>query len=319
MVPFIEGEELKRLLPYEKLIPQLRSAFAKKEITAPARQHHEISREAEKDRTLLLMPAWNQEGDTGIKIVTVNPDNEKRHLPSVQGLYLLLDGLDSAPCALMDGAALTLRRTAAASALAASFLSRADSHVMLMVGTGSLCLPLIEAHSYIRKFDHILIWGRNPDKAGKKAEEASAMGWKAQAVDDLQSAAAQADHISCATLSQRPLIQGKWLKPGMHLDLVGGFTPAMREADDEVIQSSSLFVDTYEGALAEAGDILMPLEAGLIGKEDIQADLSALCQGIHPGRRSYTERTLFKSVGTALEDFVAARLAYSIRNQISTK
>jgi ornithine cyclodeaminase len=193
--------------------------------------------------------------------------------------------------------------------LAASYLARPDSAVHLVVGTGALAPHLARAYAAVRPLRQTLVWGRDPQKAAALAgllrDEA---GLPAEAVADLAAAAAQADIVSCATLAREPLVRGAWLKPGSHLDLVGGYTPEMREADDAAIARSRVFIDT-EAALREAGDIVQPLASGALAPADIAGDLHDLCRGVRPGRRDAAEITLFKSVGTALEDLAAARLA----------
>jgi ornithine cyclodeaminase len=211
--------------------------------------------------------------------------------------------------AVMDGGELTARRTAAASALASSYLSRPDASTMLMVGTGRLSLNLIEAHAVVRPLSRVLIWGRDSAKAQAIAQDAAGFGVSVETVADLEEAARQADIISCATLSEQPLIHGDWLKPGAHLDLVGAFKPSMRESDDRAVSRASLFVDTYEGALSEAGDILQPLKVGVIDRDALKADLAELCSGRTAGRSSADEITLFKSVGASIEDLAGAILA----------
>lgn len=246
----------------------------------------------------------------GVKIVSVFPGNLSRSLPSISGTYLLSSAVTGRNLAMIDGAELTARRTAASSALASSYLSRKDSKVLLICGTGRLSLNMIEAHCSQRPIETVLIWGRNLEKARATAALASSAGARIEVVSDLEAAAREADIISCGTLSSEPLIKGAWLKPGAHLDLVGAFTPKMRESDDEAVLRSSLFVDTRDGALSEGGDLVQPISSGLIGRDAIRADLYDLARGNHPGRTSDSEITLFKSVGAALEDLAGAVLAF---------
>lgn len=276
----------------------------------PVRHHHHVDVPGERAATLLLMPAWQPGRYIGVKLVSVFPDNHIRGLPAIHGSYLLSSGKTGEMLAVIDGGELTARRTAATSALAARHLARPDASTLLVVGTGRLSLNLIEAHSHVRPITSVQVWGRDITKAQAVADEAKALGYPAAAVSDLEAAARSADIISCATLSTAPLIQGAWLKAGSHLDLVGAFNKDMRESDDEAVQRASLFVDTRAGAFAEAGDLLQPLAAGLIAREDIKAELSELVTGALPGRKSETEITLFKSVGAALEDLAGAILAY---------
>ncbi len=179
-----------------------------------------------------------------------------------------------------------------------------------MVGTGRLSLNLMQAHSTVRNISIFHIWGRNMASAEKAAADARQMGLNAFACADLEVGARDADIISCATLSNDPLIHGAWLKPGAHLDLVGAFKPSMRESDDAAVQLASVYVDTFDGALKEGGDIVQPLQAGLLQREDIKAELADLVSGRQKGRDNDNEITLFKSVGAALEDLAGAILAY---------
>ena len=302
----IDAETVRRALPYPKLIDALSQAFCGK-LTAPMRHHHDMVNPGHRETTLLLMPAWESGGKAGVKIVTVAPE----HAPSIKGIYLLMDLATGTPELMMDAPALTASRTAAASALAANHLAPKDSSTLLMVGTGALSLELIQAHCAVRPISKVLVWGRNLDKARAVAKQARQLGLEAKAVSHLDDACQKAQIISVATLSQHPLIQGEWLQHGQHLDLVGAYRPDMREADDEVIRRCQLFVDTRQGALKETGDLVIPLNQGLITPDDIQADLFDLCRGQHPGRTESAQLTLFKSVGHALEDLAAAKLVAS--------
>jgi ornithine cyclodeaminase len=254
------------------------------------------------------MPAWQAGLNIGIKMATVFPNNGARGLPAVMGAYLLLDGRTGSPQALIDGPMLTVKRTAAASALASRYLSRPDCERLLMVGTGALAPYLVTAHATVRPVCNVLIWGRDPQKAEKLARRLNRRDFRVDFTTDLEAAIKGADIISCATLSRAPLIRGSWLRPGQHIDLVGAFRPDMRESDDETIRRSRIFVDTREGALSEAGDLLQPIHAGVFNPEDVAGDLFDLTRGDRAGRRYYDQITLFKSVGTAIEDLAAAQL-----------
>ena len=310
----IDPATVNALLDAPSLVTALHAAFRDGAMT-PVRHHHTIPMGARDDATLLLMPAWDNEvppRHIGVKTVTVHPDNPAHNptarQPSVQGVYLLLDGQTGTPRALIDGPALTARRTAAASALASRFLSRPDSRRLVMIGTGRLAPDLIMAHCAERPITHVAVWGRDADKAENLARRMSGQGVAVEAASDLESAIAAADIVSCATTSRTAVFAGEWLTPGTHVDLVGGFRPDMREADDRAITRARIFVDTRAGAMSEAGDLVQPLAAELIAADDIAAELSELCRDEHIGRASAGEITLFKSVGTALEDLAAAEL-----------
>ena len=293
----------------------------------PPRHHHTIAAPTgpgSADATLLLMPAWTR-GDAshvGIKLVSVFPDNGKQGLPAIYGQYLLLDGKTGAPLALLDGSVLTKRRTACASGLASRYLSQPGARRLLMIGTGALAPELIRVHAKVRPLTHVSIWGRRHERAQQLASElasslpaAIGRAVEVNAVRDRTEAVAEADIISCATLSSSPLVEGAWLRDGQHVDLVGAYTPGMRESDDAAIARARLYVDTRAGALKEAGDIVQPLANGAISEKDIVADLFELARKERAGRRDgdRTSITLFKSVGAALEDLAAAELALTAR------
>ncbi len=303
----IDAATVRQELDPASLVDALAAGF-RQGAEVPPRHHHTIAHPAGAAGTLLLMPAWQVGGYLGVKVVTVFPGNGALALPAVMGIYLLSDATNGTPRALIDGPMLTLRRTAAASALAARFLARADARRMVMVGTGALAPHLIEAHAAIRPLQEVAIWGRDPAKARALAASLALPGINITATEDLPGAAAAADLVSCATLSQTPVVQGAWLKPGAHLDLVGAFTPQMREADDEAVRRSRVYVDTLAACPREGGDIAQPLANGTLTADAIQGDLFQLCRGEVQGRRSPSEITFFKSVGHALEDLVAAVL-----------
>lgn len=299
--------EVARALPYAKLVDAIAAMF-RSGCEAPLRHHHTVKTEGP-DATLLLMPAWRTGKRMGVKIVSVYPENPAKGLPAVIGVYMLFDAATGAPLAVLDAPELTVRRTACASALAARFLARPDASRLLMVGAGALAPHLVRAHASVRPIRQVRIWNRNADKAEALAESLRREGFDAAAATDLEASARQADVISCATLSAEPLVRGAWLRPGAHLDLVGAFRPHMRESDDEAVRRAKLYCDTRTGALSEAGDLADPIARGVIRREDVVADLFELCRGEKPGRERADEITLFKSVGTALEDLAAAELA----------
>jgi alanine dehydrogenase len=295
-------------LETEALVEKLREVF-RTAVTVPPREHYSIPVPNSADATLLVMPAWQENRYIGVKIVSVFPGNGTKDLPSVMGSYVLISARTGEPLATIDGRMLTLRRTAAASALAAKYLARADANRLLMIGTGALAPHLIRAHATVRPIREVVIWGRTPEKAATLARILHSRYLKVSATTDLEAAVRGADVISCATLSREPLIRGEWLKQGQHVDLVGGFTPEMREADDTAIERARIYVDTPV-ALKEAGDIVQPLQSGLLVEKMIAGDLAELAQGRCHGRSFYNQITLFKSVGTAIEDLAAAMLLF---------
>jgi alanine dehydrogenase len=309
----IDAAAVHAALPYDRLIPHLRDAFrAGGEVPLRSRFHIDAV-DGGSGGTLLLMPAWQPGRHIGIKTVSVFPDNAKLGLGSVAATYLLLDARSGEPKAVIDGEAITLRRTGCASALAAGYLARRDATHLLMVGAGSLAPHLIRAHCAVRNYTRIEIWNRNRARAEQTAAGLRDLG--VTVADDLESAVRAADTISCATLSREPLVRGDWLKAGAHLDLVGAFTPEMHETDATALQRSSVYVDNRAGALKEPGDLVTPIAAGLFRAEDVRGDLFDLCRADVTARKSDSEITLFKSVGLALEDLAAAELVVEGRQK----
>lgn len=306
----VTAEEIARVLDYEALIEALAHAFCGA-MTAPMRHHHTIARPG-RDATLLVMPAWTLSGERfiGCKIASIFPDNAALGKPSLHGSFLLISGDTGEPLALMDAGPLTAFRTAAASALAARRLARQDASHLVMVGAGTLAPHLVRAHACVRPIRRVSLWNRSRRRAEELALHLGEAGLDVAVTDDLASAVREADVVSCATLSTEPLIRGAWLKPGAHLDLVGGFTPMMREADDDALRRARVYVDTRTGALKEAGDLVDPIRRGVISEADVQGDLFDLCHGKDKGRRSNGEITLFKSVGASIEDLAAAILVW---------
>lgn len=313
----IGTDKVDTLLDHEALATALAEAF-RGGVKAPTRHHHTIERPDGTDSGMLLMPAWtdfeqrghSDNGYIGVKIATVSPDNNNIGQPAVMATYLLADGRTGEPLALIDGQALTLWRTATASALAGRYLAPVGTSTMTMIGAGKLAPHLIRAHAAMHPIETVYVWNRNHDHAKALAALLSDETFDTIATEDRAAAIAGSDLVSAATISADPLIEGIWLKPGTHIDLVGAYTPDMRESDDEAVRRAILFVDTFDGALTEGGDLVQPLESGLIARSDIAADLAMLCRGDHPGRTRDDQITLFKSTGAALEDFAAGCLVW---------
>jgi ornithine cyclodeaminase/alanine dehydrogenase-like protein (mu-crystallin family) len=314
----VTAEDLARLAPHSDVVEALREAFASRYVT-PLRHHHDIDRGEAAAATYLLMPAWSDmsgsqsnaaSGFIGLKTVLVVPDNPARGVPTVQATYQLFSGLTGSTLALLDGTELTLRRTACASALGASHLARPDASRLVIVGSGALAPHMVRAHAAVRPIRHVAVWSRTRANAEALATVLAEEGFEAEAPGELEAAVRQADIVSCATTSTEPIVLGKWLKAGVHVDLVGAFRPTMREVDGQAVARSAVFVDTREGALSEGGDLIQAIAEGDFAPEQVQADLAELVTGAHPGRTGADEITLFKSCGTALEDLATAIMVY---------
>lgn len=305
---FLNARAVADALPWPALIDALQRAFAAGDASVPERLHCRLGDAADAP-VLLVMPAFSASLGVGTKVISVVPGNAARGLPSIQGLYLLMDPATGTPLAVIDGAELTARRTAAASALASRCLSRPDSRCLLMVGTGRLAQLLPLAHACTRPIARVLVWGRSLAKAQATAAALQAQGLNAAAVTGLDDALAQADIVSCATLSHAPLLRGDALRPGTHVDLVGAFTPQMCEADVRVFErATAVWCDTRTGALHEAGDLVQAIAAGAFSPDHLAGELADLCRAAVAPSRGQDDITVFKSVGMALEDLAAARL-----------
>ena len=304
----LDANAVATALPYDQLIEALKKAFSAP-CDVPQRAHYEVTVPNGTPGTLLLMPAWQSGSGMGVKIATVFADNAKLGKPAVFASYLLMSARTGVPVAMLDGTELTLRRTAAASALASSYLSREDAKTLLMVGTGNLAPHLIAAHTTVRPIRAVCIWGRRSDEARRLAESFSNAEFSVNVARSLEDAARTADIISCATLATEPLVLGEWLRAGQHIDLVGSFRSEMREADEAAVLRSDVYVDTRAGALSEAGEIVQAIESGALSGADIKGELAELAKDNVAGRSDSATITLFKSVGTALEDLAAAELA----------
>ena len=308
----IDNEFIENNNVFSELIQELKLGFSINKTIIPMRHHHDFPNpDVNADSTLLLMPAWNPSKDAGVKIVTVSPKNGQFNLPSIQGTYIYFDAIKGTIKAILEAKSLTVKRTAAASALAASYLSRRDSNSMLMIGTGALSTNLIKAYASIRPIKKVFVWGRNFEKAQAISTALKNESFSIQPIKTIEEKISEVDIVSCATLSKTPLVLGKYLKAGQHIDLVGAYKKDMREADDETITQASVFVDTFQGGLKESGDIVIPIKNGILKEDAIKADLFQLCSNKHNGRTSKKEITVFKSVGHALEDLVAAGYFYN--------
>jgi ornithine cyclodeaminase len=300
MVHVLSAAEVHAALDWVPLSDALEAAFARG-AHVPVRHAHSLGAQG----SLLLMPAWNQRLLV-TKIVTVIPDAAH----TVQATLLACDRRSGRPLAVLDGEAVTLRRTAATSALAARHMARPDASRLLVVGAGRLSSWMARAHAALRPgLRQVDVWARRPESAHAVARGLRDEGLPARAVEgDLEGAVRAAHIVCCATTSRVPLVREAWLAPGTHLDLVGGFRPDMREVDDETVARAHVVVDTLEAALSEAGDLVQPLARGVIGAGHVAADLGMLVRGRVVGRPDAAALTVFKSVGTALADLAAAEL-----------
>jgi ornithine cyclodeaminase len=303
----LDAETVERNLPYAQLVAALYEAHRR---PLPPQIRTIVSSDpAGRDNDFLALTAWAPEDMIAAKLVSVFPGNPSATpaRPSVQGLVVLFDGNDGSVRLVADGATMTFRKTAADSALGVQLLSREDSAVLLVVGAGGLAPQVVRAHTSVRPgITKVLIWNRTPARAEALAAATELPGVEVRAVTELDEACAQADVITCVTMSKAPLVRGDVLSPGTHVDLIGSYTPAMREADDDVLRRGKVFVDTRDD-MRRTGDISQPLVSGVLGESDIRGDLYDLCSGTVPGRTHPTDITVFKNVGGAHLDLFTAR------------
>lgn len=286
---FFDEAATREALPFGTLIERLREMFVAG-CNVPPRHVHKIEAGATAG-TVLIMPAWTDRY-LGIKTVNIYPGNAARGLPGLFSVYTLFEATTGQPLAQMDGDVITSRRTAAASALAASYLAGTGARNLLVVGTGRVGSVVPEAYREVRDLQSVEVWGRNQAAAATVAETLREQGMPARAADDLQDAVTRSDIVSCATLAGAPLLAGRFLRPGTHVDLIGSFTPEMREADDDVFSNALIFVDTDE-ALQKSGELLGPMSRGIFEAADVRGNLADLCSGQVEGRRTETDRTVF--------------------------
>ena len=312
-----DAEAVHQALDYPSLVTALIEHHTR-DVDAVRSHMLEQPRTSGNNPIFLALPAWQFDRAIGAKLITVFPDNEYNDsgLPSVQGVYVLFDGTNGKPRACIDGTALTLRKTAADSAVGSHFLAHKNARHMLMVGAGAMAPHLIMAHCAVCPgIEQVSIWNRTPERAEALAQSLSLDGVQISITTDLETAARNADLISCATMATEPLILGEWLKPGTHLDLVGSFRPDMHECDEAAVVRASVFVDSPWSALNDCGEIIDAMANGVLTKEHILADNFTLSRGEHQGRTNDKEITLYKNGGGGHLDLMVAQ---HLCDQVST-
>jgi ornithine cyclodeaminase/alanine dehydrogenase-like protein (mu-crystallin family) len=313
LLEFLKDEEVAKRLSLKNLIPAIDEAFRihRHSYVIPPRMI--VSRE---ERTVLVMPCYAEKA-FGIKVVTTARE-PGRGLGVLSASYTLFDGQSGEAVLFLDATSLTDLRTAATSAVATRLLALPDAKVLGLFGTGRQARAHVAALRQVRAFTDILVCGSTVERGRSFAESvATDFNGSVRAVD-AHTCAAESQVLCTCTTSITPLFRGETLAPGTHLNLVGSFRPETREVDDEAVQRSRIVVETYEGVLAEVGDILIPLRKGAIERANILADLHEALSGKITVRRSPGDITLFKSVGCALEDIVAAQLLHA-PNALPTK
>jgi len=312
MITLTEDQVRSRLDP-TRVIFAIEAAFRDRypSTLIPTRTHMNLT-----GGIFLIMPCYDRAGHTlGMKLVVVQEKPVRRE-DRIQATYMLLDYQTGRPKLIIPANYLTDLRTAATSAVATKFLAREDAKTLGVFGTGRQARAHIQILPLVRRFKRVLVCGKDAGQARAFAQNMSAEVGLPVELADARTCAAESDVIcTCTTSSQTPLFDGNLLRPGTHLNLVGAFQPHAREVDSTTIERARVVVDTYDGALAEAGDLLIPMQEGRIARSHIAADLHELVSGQNAARTSADEITVFKSVGCALEDLVTAEL---VDNQSTT-
>jgi ornithine cyclodeaminase len=306
---FYSADETRARLAFAPLVDALRAMFADG-CELPPRQVLELAGPGAEPMTSLVMPAWQAGGCYGVKVVNIAPGNAARGLPGLHSTYVLYDATTGVPLAWIDGDEITARRTAATSALAASWLAPADARHLAVLGAGRIARLLPEAHRAVRPIERVTVWARSPERGDALVDALRGQGFDARAATSVETAVGEADIVSCATLARAPIVFGRWLAPGSHLDLIGSFMPAMREADDDCLAAAQVFVDS-DDATTKSGDLIGPLARGVVGRDAI-GTLADLARGRRNPGRPRGQRSVFKSVGSALEDLAAAMLVHGV-------
>jgi ornithine cyclodeaminase len=313
----IDAKQVHELLEYKGLVEAIRQAHLGEMPKMSDRIIYQEPNEQGPPDSFIILPAWQPQEGLLCKLVTSFPGNLQKHgVSNVNSIYAFVNGQTGVTEAVIEGEAMIFRKTSADSALGADILARKDAKTLLMIGAGGLAPYLVRAHRSVRPgLDTILVWNRSEDHAAKLVDLLAREAVRAEQVDDLDAAVARADIISSATMAAEPLIKGRLLQPGVHVDLVGSFTPEMREADDAVLTRCDIFVD-HRQTTERSGEFLGPFERGVISPDDVKADLFELCQGKVTGRTSAQQLTLMKNGGGShIDYFVARYLMQRLREQ----
>jgi len=294
------------------LVEALRAGFRGATV-APEVIRETVSRPGRSDARVDIAPGWadflaqghSDRGYMGVRVSTAFPGNAALDRPEEMGVYVLMSGRTGEPLTIIDGTALKLRCAAATSALAAGYLARADARRLLVIGAGALAGYQIAGITAVRPVTEVLVWARTRRKADALAGRMRNRDYRIAATGELEEAVRGADIVVCATSSADPVLPGDWIGPGTHVDLSGARFPDRRQADDRLAQAARIFVDTHD-ALRCCGDLVEPLDRGVLSAEDVAADLSQLARGEKSGRRFDGQVTAFAAGGSAIADLAAA-------------
>ena len=300
----LNEEEINRIFSFEEYIPYLKARL-KESVISPERIVFPIS-PGLNDNKMFVMPASDGHRYAIVKQLIHHSGINEEANAGFTGYCLLFDISTGELLSIMDAQRMTVLRTVSNSVLAASYLSPDKPEQILVIGNGQIARKLCIAYNETFPDADIHIWGRNAARVEEARLELRKSGIHPFQASDLESAVRNADIVSCATASKAPLLLNDWLSSGTHVDLIGSYSPDMREVDTETIRLNSIFTDTRSEKTLLSGDLFHPIEEGAWDAEKIQADLSELCLGKHPGRKSGEEITVFKAVGSAVFDLHCA-------------
>jgi ornithine cyclodeaminase/alanine dehydrogenase-like protein (mu-crystallin family) len=298
----VSAEEVARLLPYEVCIPLMREAM----IALSQGRTRQILRsilDLPEGRAFGVMPgAMLDDGTFGAKLVSVYPDNFARSAPSHQGVVVLFCPETGAPSAILEAGEITAIRTAAASAAATDALARPDARRLAVLGYGEQAWRHVEAIRCVRAIEHISIWGRSAEKARTFASRVGG-----EACETVRAAVANADIICTVTAAAEPILLSDWVAGGAHINAVGSSRAGPAEIDNALVARARFFADHRDGVLAQGAEFIRAREAGLIGEDHLLGEIGEVMAGRIEGRRSDADVTIYKSLGSIVQDLSAAR------------
>lgn len=309
----LSAADVRRALPMADAIEGMKQAFAQLstgQAEVPLRGRVVV---APHSGTTLVMPAFlAQSNDLAVKVVSIFPKNSERREPTIYAAVLVLDAETGRPLALMEGGSLTAIRTGAGSGAATDLLARPDASVVAILGSGVQARTQLEAVCTVRNIKEVRVYSPTHENAVLFAREMRGVGPIPDTIrimSNPETAVRGADIICAATSSSQPVFSGKDVAPGTHINGVGSYTPAMQEVDAATVKRALVVVDERAAAWEEAGDLIQPLQAGLITQAHIHAELGEIAAGLKPGRTSPEQITFFKSVGVAVQDAISGRIA----------
>ena len=317
-IRILSANDVRQALPMDEAIEGMKQAFAQLstgQAVVPLRGRVDV---AQQQGTTLVMPAFlAKSNDLAVKVVSVFPQNGARFEPTIYAAVLVLDAETGRPLALLEGGTLTAIRTGAGAGAATDLLAKPDASVVAILGSGVQARTQLEAVCTVRRIREVRVYSPTHEHAVDFAREMrgrSPIPNLIRIMSNAEAAVHGAEIICAATTSSKPVFNNKELSPGVHINGVGSYTPAMQEIDAATVQQALVVVDSRQAAWEEAGDLIVPLRQGLINQAHVHAELGEIVAGLKPGRTDPKQITFFKSVGVAVQDAIAGRIA--LKNSI---